>query len=492
MKRLGLSRMIVFAVVFGFALALSGCAVGPDFHSPAGPSAQGYTRGILPPTTAVTASSSGSAGSAQHFVAAETMPGAWWTRFQSDELNRLVDEALRHSPTLDAARARLLEAKESYRSQAGQTWLPSVDASVSATRKQVDLASFGIANAQNPGPFTLYDASVSVSYALDIFGGNRRSLEATRAEVDYAAFELDAARLTLAANVVSAAIRRASLQQQLALTQDLEAAQAQQLAMMERRLAAGGIAELDVHAQRTLLAQTHATLSPLTVQLAQTEHRLAVLLGSSPAEAQLGELPLDSLTLPQTLPLTLPSTLARERPDIRASEAVLHQASAKIGVATANLYPKFVISASAGSERTHVEDIVKSLNIWNVGLGLTQPIFHGGALRAQRRAALAAYDAAFADYRQTVLQALQQVADALRAVQSDADALRAQDAAFVEAQTNLRIDTARYTAGGISQFAVVDANRQVLQTKLARAKAQADRLSDTAALFQSLGGAPLQ
>jgi NodT family efflux transporter outer membrane factor (OMF) lipoprotein len=471
------------------AAALSGCAVGPDFHAPAAPETQTYTRGT-PPT--VTASAGGPAGGAQTFVAAEHAPQRWWTRFQSDALERLVDEALQHSPTLDEARAKLVEARENYLAQAGATEFPSIDARLSGTREKIDIAAFGISNVREPGPFTLYNASVSVSYALDVFGGNRRALEALMAQVDYQSYELDAARLALAGNVVSAAIRRASLQRQIVLTQSLAQAQAQQLSITERRYAAGGVSQLDVRSQRTLLAQTQASLPPLATQLAQADHQLAILLGAPPSNADLSDITLDSLRLPDTVPLTLPSTLARERPDIRASEALLHQASANVGVATANLFPRFAISAGAGTERTRMADLLSGLNIWNVGLNLTQPIFHGGELRAKRRASEAAYDAAFAGYRQTVLQALQQVADTLRAVENDARELQSRDIAAQEAQASIAIAREQYAAGGVSQFGLLDAERQALQTAIERTRAQADRLADTAALFQALGGASPQ
>ncbi|KAB0653968.1 ABC transporter permease, partial [Burkholderia territorii] len=221
---------------------------------------------------------------------------------------------------------------------------------------------------------------------------------------------------------------------------------------------------------------------------AQAGHQLAILLGAPPSDAALPDLALDSLALPHTLPVALPSTLARERPDIRAAEAVLHQASANVGVASANLYPRFSISAGIGSERTRIADIVSGLNVWNIGLGLTQPIFHGGELRANKRAAEAAYDAAFASYRETVLLALQQVADAMRAVEHDAAELDARDTAAREATAENAIAGERYAAGGISTFALLDAQRQALQAALDRTRAQADRLADTAALFQSLAG----
>ncbi len=408
----------------------------------------------------------------------------WWKQFQSEALNRLVEQAMQQSPSLAEARAKLVEARENYNAQFGASQIPSIDANVSGVRQQIEIAQFGIPNVENPGPFALYNASVSVSYALDIFGGNRRALEALIAQNDYQSFEFEAARLSLAGNVVATAVRRASLQQQIAVTQRLADTQARQLAITEGRFAAGGVSQLDMRSQRTLLAQTRASLPPLAAQLAQVDHQLAILLGVAPSVANFGDIMLDSLHLPDTLP----STLARERPDIRASEAQLHQASANVGVATANLYPQFALSAGIGSERTNIQDMVSGLNIWNFGLSLTQPIFRGGELRAKKHSAQAAYDAALADYQTTVLQALQQVADTLTALQNDARELQARDDAAQQAQASLDIAHAQYSAGGVSEFGLLDTQRQALQTALDRTRAQASRFADTAALFQALGG----
>lgn len=468
------------------AVALFGCAVGPDFQAPAAPDTRTYTPEAQP---AATVAANGPTGAAQMFAAAQHATPMWWTQFQSEALNRLVAQAMQQSPSLAQARAKLVEARENYNAQFGASEFPSVDANVSGVRQQIDIAQFGIPNVKNPGPFTLYNASVSVSYALDIFGRNRRALEALMAQVDYQSFEFEAARLSLAGNVVATAIRRASLQQQIAVTQRLADTLARQLAITEGRFAAGGVSQLDVRSQRTLLAQTRASLPPLGAQLAQADHQLAILLGVPPSVADFGDIMLDSLRLPDTLPLTLPSTLARERPDIRASEALLHRASANVGVATANLYPQFALSAGIGSERTNIQDVVSALNIWNFGLSLTQPIFRGGELRAKKRSAQAAYDAARADYQTTVLQALQQVADTLTALQNDARELQARDDAAQQAQASLDITHAQYSAGGVSEFALLDTQRQALQTALDRTRAQSNRLADTAALFQALGGA---
>lgn len=464
------------------SLALCGCAVGPDFQSPAAPTAQSYTRDAQPASVEAD-------GATQTFPPADNALPMWWAQFGSPSLNRLVDMALHNSPTLAQAQARLTEAHENYVAQAGATEYPAVDASLSGTRQKVDLNSFGITSVPSPGPFTIYNASLSVSYALDIFGGNRRTLEGLMAQVNYEAYELEAAKLSLAGNVVANAIQRASLQKQIDLTASLADTQAHQLSIVEARFGAGGVSKLDVRSQRTLLAQTRATLPSLSTQLAQADHQLAILLGNPPSEADFRDVTLDSLHLPSTIPLTLPSTLAHERPDIRASEALLHQASANIGVATANLYPQFAISAGIGSERTRMADVLSGMNIWNFGLNLTQPLFHGGELRAKKRAAQADYDAALAGYRQTVLQALQQVADALQALNNDARTLSERSDAQREAQASLDIAQAQYAAGGVSQFSLLDTQRSALQTALDQSRAQADRLVDTATLFQSLGRA---
>lgn len=366
--------------------------------------------------------------------------------------------------------------------------LPSVDGTASAVRQQVNPEAFGF-NTPKPGPFTLYSASLSVSYALDLFGGVRRALEASRAQVDTQRYELEAARLSLAGNVVTAVVRVASLDAQIATTQRLLAAQRDQLVITERRFGAGGVARVDVLSQRTLVAQTEATLPPLALQAAQARHRLSVLLGREPGAALPDLPPLDALRLPDPLPVSLPSTLAQRRPDIRAAEAIWREASANVGVATANLFPRITLSAELGSETTRFRNLFGAgSSIWNLGGSLTQPLFHGGTLRARKREAEAAYDAAGAAYRQAVLQGLQEVADALHAVHNDARTLQARALATDQATQTLRAAQARYAAGGISTLALLDAQRQVDQAMQQQVQSRADRLLDSAVLMQALGG----
>lgn len=470
-------------VVLVTALAVSGCAVGPDFKTPAAPAALGYSAQPVPRETA---SAPVAGGEAQHFADAN-VPADWWHLFQSPALDALVDEALRASPSIVQAEARLRQAQAETDAQFGYA-LPSVDGSVSAVRQQINPEAFGF-NTPKPGPFTLYSASLSVSYALDLFGGVRRALEASRAQVDTQRYELEAARLSLAGNVVTTVVRIAALDAQIATTQRLAAEQRKQLEITERRLSVGGVAQVDAFSQRTLVAQTDATLPPLVQQAAQQRHRLSVLLGREPG-AGLPDLPaLDALHLPDPLPVSLPSTLAQRRPDIRAAEAMWHEASANVGVATANLFPRITLSAGLGSETTGLRNLFGAgSGIWNLGAGLTQPIFHGGTLRAKKREAEAAYDAAGAAYKQTVLQGLQEVADALHAVNNDAQTLQARAMATDQAQQTLRATEARHAAGGISTLALLDAQRQVDEATLQQVQSRADRLLDSAALMQALGG----
>jgi NodT family efflux transporter outer membrane factor (OMF) lipoprotein len=478
------------------AAALSGCTVGPDFHVPDAAPLATYTTAPQPDTTE---HAQGPGGTAQRFVPVDTIESGWWRAFGSPTLDSLVKQALEDSPTLLQARMKLMQAQQDYLAQAGGTEWPQIDASLGATREKIDPAALGIGNL--PGnikfpPFTLYSAKVNVSYTLDLFGANRRALEALATQVDYQQYELDAARLSLAGNVVTTTVRRASLAKQIALTEALLAAQTRQLDITAERYRAGGVSRIDWLSQRTLVQQTRASLPQLHTQLAQADHQLAVYLGRAPAQLPSAgandpaSLDLDALTLPADVPLTLPSALARQRPDIRASEALLHQASANVGVATANLYPQITLSGSAGTERTSVSDLLNGFNVWSIGAGLTQPLFHGGQLHARKRSAQATYDAALAAYRQTVLQGLQQVADALRALQQDALELQARDAAQRDAQANADIARSRYAAGGISELTLIDTQRQALQATLDRAKSQAQRFADTAALYQALGARP--
>ena len=467
------------------AAVLAGCAVGPDFRRPTPPAVSSYTSEALPDTTAA---SPVAGGAPQRFVFGEEIPSRWWTLFRSEALDRLIRQALSDSPTLAAAQATLRVAEENRRAQFGAL-LPNVDGNATAGRQKISGASFGLPE-NTSSSFTLYNASVSVSYALDLFGGTRRELEALGAEVDFQRFQREGAWLTLTANLVTTAVQEAALRAQIRATREIVEAEEQQLALVERQFQLGGVSRPDVLAQQAQLAQTRATLPPLEKQLAQIRHRLAVLAGRFPGDAgTLPEFDLDGMSLPQELPVSLPSSLARQRPDIRAAEELLHAASARIGVATANLYPQVALTGSFGSEAARGKDLFGSgTSVWSLGGGMLQPVFRGGELTARRRAAVAAYDQAEAQYRETVLLAFQNVADALRALEMDAQALKAQADAESAAKAALDLARQAFRLGGASYLTLLNAERQHQQARIGLVQAQAARFSDTAALFQALGG----
>jgi len=466
------------------AWLLSACAVGPDFKRPPAPTVERYTETPLPQTTA---SATVAGGGAQRFELGADLPAQWWTLFRSPSLNGLVEQALAHSPNIAAAQAALRQAQENVLAARGN-FLPAFDGRGGVTRQKVSGAQFG-----SPGAggalFTLYNASVNVSYTLDLFGGVRRAYEATQAQAEYQGFQLEAAKLTLSSNVATAAIREASLRAQIEATEAIVADQRRQLEVTRRQFELGGASQLEVLNQQTLLSQTEASLPALRKQLEQNRDLLAVLLGRFPSEGITTRFALDELQLPEDLPLSLPSKLVEQRPDIRAQEARVHQASAEIGVATANLLPQITLSGDFGDVSTRIGELLKSgSNVWSLGAGITQPLFHGGQLLHQRRAAVAAYDEALANYRSTVLQAFQEVADTLHALQADAEALAAQERAEQAAARALSIARAQYQNGAISYLALLDAQRSEQQARINLIQARAARYADTAALFQALGG----
>jgi NodT family efflux transporter outer membrane factor (OMF) lipoprotein len=466
----------------GYA-ALAGCMVGPDYRTPSAPPADTYTAEPL----GQTASAPGAAGLPQRFAPGQEIPAEWWALFHCEPLDALIRQALANSPNIVAAQAALRQARENFSAQAGGTLLPSVDAQLGATREKLNGIAFG-----QPGlseDFNLYNASVNVSYKLDIFGGTRRGLEALHAQIDYQNYQLQAAYLALTANIVTAAVKEASLRAQIEATERIASDEADQLGVLGQQFDLGGVSRTAVLAQQTLLAQTRATLPPLRQSLDQARHQLAVLAGMVPSDPALPEFQLDMFSLPETLPVSLPSALVKQRPDILAADAVLHQASAQIGVATAALYPQITLSASYGAEALSPSQVFKpGSTIWSLGAGLLQPVFHGGQLSAQKRAAEAAYEQAGAQYRETVLLAFQNVADSLRALDHDATGLRAQTDAWRAASDSLDLTRGQYRVGGVSYLALLDAQRQYQQTVTSLAQAQASRYADTAALFQALGG----
>ncbi|MBC7665862.1 MAG: efflux transporter outer membrane subunit, partial [Caulobacter sp.] len=335
----------------------------------------------------------------------------------------------------------------------------------------------------------LFQAGLDLSYTLDLVGGNRRELEGVRAAIDYQRFQVEATWLSLTSSVVATAIQAASLRAQLQVTREVVANANQSLKVINAQVQLGALARGALLQQQTLIAQQQAQIPPLEKALAQTRHQLAVLAGRLPGDAGLPDFDIDALVLPRELPLSVPATLVRQRPDVRASEALLHEASAQIGVATAALYPQITLSGGVNRQSFKIDKLFDTGTTgWSLAAGLVQPIFNGGALQAKKRASVAAYDAAQAQYQSTVLNAFLSVANALRAIDTDADAVTANADADRLANEALDLVTRQYQLGAVSYLASLDAQRTVLSTRLALVQARAARFTDTAALFQALGG----
>lgn len=479
-----LSRVATLAAACVVVL-VSGCMVGPDFKRPPAPEVEGYT--ATPLQTTVPGINGAKGGSAQHLNIGADIPAQWWTMFHSPELNALVVEALKSNPDLDAARATLRQAHEIYLADIGELF-PELDANFSATRQKSPGALFG-----RPGApaniYTLYNAQLKLSYALDVFGGARRAIEQQKATIDYQRFQLEGAYLTLTTNVANAVGQIALRSTEIRVTEDSIASQQKVVDILQRQLGFGGASQADVQLQLSQLAQLQAQLPTLRKQLAQQEDLLAVLTGHFPSELKPLRLDISQFSLPPELPVSLPSQLVEQRPDIRAAQAQLHEASAAIGVATAAQLPQITISGDLGSVAAHPEDLFSpGGGFWSIGGALLQPLFDGGRLLHQKRAAVAAYDRAAAQYRSTVLKAFQDVADTLRAFGADSDGLKAQVAAERAAKKSYDIAQAQLKIGSINYPTLLQSELTYQQTRSAVVQAQVARLGDSIALYQALGG----
>ena len=471
----------------GLIALLCACAVGPNFKRPTPPADGTYGSA---PMQGDTASAVTPAGDAQHFVAGMDIPSQWWTLFKSASLNRLVERALRGNPDVGAAQAALRQAHELYLAQ-WTSFFPVVQGGFNGTRAKNAVGS--IANPTNlpqSNPYyNLYTAQLTVSYLPDVFGGTRRAVEAAKAQAEVGRFQLEATYLTLSSNVVVTAVQEASLRGKIAATERMLELQHQLTDKVQQQRLLGTANDLDVLAQQSLAAQTAQTLAPLQKQLGQTRDALTALLGQLPAGEPAETFRLDDLSLPADLPVSLPSKLIEQRPDVRQAEENLHAASAAVGIAIADMLPQFAINGDIGSSALKLGQLFSPYtSFWDAGASLTQTLFDAGALLHKKRAADAALDRAADQYRAAVILACQNVADTLRALQADADALKASADAQRAAKRTFDLAQRQQELGTISLVAVLNAEQSYQQAELALVQAEANRYSDTAGLFQALGG----
>jgi len=478
---------------FGFTgclalLLLGGCAVGPDFKKPAAPAVRDYTASPLS-STVVTTNVIG--GAAQRFANGVNLPEDWWALFHSRPLNELIEQSLTNNPDLKAAQAALSVARENVLAQRG-AFFPSVAAGFSATRQKQSTALAPAPNypaVPNEFQYNLFTPELSVAYSPDVFGANRRSLESLKAQEQGVRYQMIAVYTTLTANVVVTAIQAAAVETQIDATRELVGLNSNMLQILRYQFTKGYASRLDVVAQESQLAQVTAMLPPLLKQAAQLRDLLAVLAGRFPSQAPMDKFELSGLQLPETLPVSLPSQLVEQRPDVLQAEANWHAASAQIGIAMANRLPNITLTANAGSSALAIDQIFTSgTGFWGLGAAAAAPLFQGGTLLHQERAARAACVQAAEQYRSTVLTAFQNVADTLAALEQDAEGLKAAATAAEDAQVTLDLSKRQWQDGYISFLALLSAEQAWQQARIALVQAQASRYADTAALFQALGG----
>ena len=468
------------------AAGLPGCAVGPDYKRPAPPAVDRFTEAKLPTSTGAASSK---AGADQNFSVGADVPGAWWVLFRSPELTRLVSQALRQNPSLQAAAATLRQAQEVTLAQEGAL-LPQVSAQINRTRQKISGAEAGeVGPGAQSQVYSVYDAQVNVSYTFDVWGQVRRTVQADAAAARYQQFQLEGAANMLAGNTATSAITAASLAAQIDAEQQLVSAETQVLATVRSQFQLGGATGADVATQEAQLANTQALVVPLQVQQQQARDQLAAYLGRAPAEAAIPALSLQDLHLPETLPVSVASQLVDQRPDIRAAEAQLQQATANVGVAIANRLPQFTLTGFLGSAPATIGQLFTPGNgIYSILTQALAPVFEGGTLLHQQREAVAAARAAALNYRATVINAYQNVADVLTALEGDARALQANQDAERAAARSLSLVRLQYGAGGVAFLSVLTAQTQYQNAVIGLIRAQAARYTDTVALFVALGG----
>jgi NodT family efflux transporter outer membrane factor (OMF) lipoprotein len=480
-------RLVLWVLAGVLGLSVAGCAVGPDFKAPDAPVSR-YTS----PGEALPAKHATDRGepAVQTIAVGEKVSADWWKLFQSRELNRVVKDAIADSPTLESAEAKLAQAHEAV-TVAASALYPQIGLNAGDQQEKASANSFGVLPNAFPLPpnFNLLQVGPSASYTPDLFGGTHRRIEQQLALADYRAEQIGAAYLALTGNTVSQAVQAAAARAQLKAVNDILAIDRQNLDHVHKERQAGTASDSDVVTAESQLATDETLLPGIEQQLSVANHALAVLTGRAPGNWSPPAFDLTGLSLPHRLPVTVPSELVHQRPDIRAAEAQLHADCAQIGIATAQLYPSITLSAAISPTSLNGSSLFDPSGlVWSVAAGLAQPVFDGGMREAERRAALDAFKASAADYKQTVLQAFEQVADILQALAHDEMLMAAQNRALATASESLRLQRINYTNGAIGIINLLDVQRQYQQAQLGYVRTKAQHYQDTVQLLVAMGG----
>lgn len=462
------------------AMALAGCAVGPDFVRPASPSQTSY----LPPQE-----SEGKVIAVPVVVLGEGSSLRWWTVFNSLELDALVARAIAHNASLAASNATLAAAREQIAAARGRQ-LPQISADGRVEHEKVNLSAFGFDNGSFGSPeFTLYSLGGGVSYDFDLFGKQHRRIEQAAAQAEAQLRQTEAAHLTVVGQVVNQVLLIATVRARIDTANAVLADDQGNVDLAQKRNDAGEGTLVEVLNAQSQYQADRADIPQLGQQLLEARHLLATLIGVAPSDLGSTDIDLAALTLPDHIPVTLPSELVHQRPDILQAEADLHAAAARVGIATANIYPDITLGATFAQGPPSLGDVFRSaFRGFDLFAGLTAPIFRGGTLKAEKRAAVDGARAADANYRQTVLDALRQVADLLAAIYSDNHSVANQLEAVDVARRSLGLSRRSFEIGNSGIMQVLESERLYQRSSSNLVEARARQFQNVARLYVATAG----
>jgi NodT family efflux transporter outer membrane factor (OMF) lipoprotein len=486
------------ATLAGAAL-LAGCTVGPNYKEPEMKVPGDYGNYATPAATVAPATQPAPAAAATQPSTRPALPvtNAWWNTFNDPMLDRLIEEAAAQSLPLRAAAARVVQAR-ALRGVAAAAWWPTVDGSGSYTRskgsKTVNRGGISVGpggTVSGAGAETdFWQAGFDASWEIDVFGGIRRSVEAATADVEATIADRNDVLLTLLGDVARNYMELRGAQREVAIAQENVVAQRQTLELTRAKLAAGLTSDLDVARSEAQVTATESTIPRLQAAVAQSIHQLSILLAKAPneLETELGQPQPIPLPPPQ-VPMGLPRDLLRRRPDIRRAERNLAAATARVGVATAQLYPRFTLSGSLGQQSTKFTNLFDSAStFWSLGPGFTVPIFNAGSIRSNIAAEKAFAEESLANYQQTVLNALAEVEDTLVAYQKEFVRRESLAASVAANQRAVSLSQQLYQRGLTNFLDVLDSQRALFTSQDALAQSDAQVSANAVALLKALGG----
>lgn len=474
---------IAISIFLLLIVLLHGCHVGPKFVPPPPPQTSSYTKASFVPDLVP-----GNGEPAQQLISGENLPKAWWGLFQSDSLNQVVAMAIENNPTIEEANANLAQAHQ-YVLAAKSAYYPGINFNSFVDRVKLPALPVGLLPGISAPPFNLFALGSVLSYSPDVFGLISNTVEQEKAFEEFQAFQLAIAHLTISGNVVNYALTIAQARAQLHAFENIIDDDLQRIAIIEKQLTNGTVNLNELLSAQNQLENDRAYLPHLKQQISSSENALAILVGRAPSDWSPPEFNLEEFHLPEDLPLIEPAQLVQRRPDILAAQAYLHASCAAIGIATASFFPQLDLSGRVFPIGETVSHAFRHSNLfWSLFFGISSPTYQGGRLWAQRQQKIDAYRAALANYDQTVLESLRQVADAIQSLNYDTELLKAEKKSVDILDKSLLLQQQRLSVGVINRIQLLDMMRQKEQTQFNYVTAKAQRYFDTAQLFIVLGG----